>query len=340
MASSTPPPPPSAPYKPRFIDIGINLTDPVYSGIHHGTPRHPSDLPAVLARARDAGLTHLLLTGSDIPTSHAALDLCAEHPTLLSCTIGVHPCSTQTFDTNPLGPQGLLDELRELILSAPKEAFVAIGEIGLDYDRLTLSPKETQLTYFRTQLDLAASLPSPPPLFLHSRAAHEDFLHELMLRADKLPKRGVVHSFTGTVSEMLELVAAGWDIGINGCSIRAAEGIHVVRALPLQRLHVETDGPWCEMRPTHASAAFVGPSYDGPGKDDEVAKDVLEREAGYRWVKKEKWTEGALVKGRNEPCLIGRIVVAVARIKGVTVEEVAEMAWGNSRRMFGFREVE
>ncbi|KFY58569.1 hypothetical protein V496_06071 [Pseudogymnoascus sp. VKM F-4515 (FW-2607)] len=338
MASSTPPPPPSTPYKPRFIDIGINLTDPVYTGIHHGTPRHAPDLPAVLSRARSAGLTHLLLTGSDLPTSHAALALCAEHPSLLSCTIGVHPCSTLGFDAHPDGPQGLLDELRELILSAPKEAFVAIGEIGLDYDRLTLSPKETQLVYFRAQLDLAASLPSPPPLFLHSRAAHEDFLHELTLRADKLPKRGVVHSFTGTVAEMQELVAAGWDVGINGCSIRAAEGIDVVRALPLERLHVETDGPWCEMRPTHASAAFVGPAYDGPGKDDEVAKEVLEREAGYRWVKKERWSEGALVKGRNEPCLIGRVVVAVARIKGVRVEEVAEAAWGNSRRMFGFGE--
>lgn len=139
---------------------------------------------------------------------------------------------------------------------------------------------------------------------------------------------------------MQELVAAGWDVGINGCSIRAADGIDVVRALPLERLHVETDGPWCEMRPTHASAAFVGAGYDGPGKDDEVAREVLEREAGYRWVKKERWAEGALVKGRNEPCLIGRVVVAVARIKGVGVEEVAEMAWGNSRRMFGFREEE
>ena len=120
--------------------------------------------------------------------------MCAQYPALLSCTIGVHPCSTQAFEKHPGGPSGLLQELRELILAAPKEAFVAIGEIGLDYDRLTLSPKETQLTYFRTQLDLAASLPSPPPLFLHSRAAHSDFLHELTLRADKLPKRGVVHS--------------------------------------------------------------------------------------------------------------------------------------------------
>ncbi|KFY24467.1 hypothetical protein V493_05217, partial [Pseudogymnoascus sp. VKM F-4281 (FW-2241)] len=257
---------------------------------------------------------------------------------LLSCTIGVHPCSTQTFDTHPDGPEGLLTELRTLILSAPPSAFVAIGEIGLDYDRLTLSPKDTQLAYFRAQLDLAASLPSPPPLFLHSRAAHEDFLHELTLRAERLPKRGVVHSFTGTMVEMQELVEAGWDVGINGCSIRAAEGIDVVRALPLERLHVETDGPWCEMRPTHASAAFVGPTYDGPGKDDEVAKVVLEREAGYRWVKKERWAEGTLVKGRNEPCLIGRVVVAVARIKGVSVQEVAEAAWGNSRRMFGFKE--
>jgi TatD DNase family protein len=109
--------------------------------------------------------------------------------------------------------------------------------------------------------------------------------------------------------------------------------VEVVRALPLGRLHVETDGPWCEMRGTHASAAFVAAA---AGEGDEVAKAILEREAGYKWVKKERWTEGALVKGRNEPCLIGRVVVAVAGIKGVGVREVAEAAWENSLRVFGF----
>lgn len=148
-----------------------------------------------------------------------------------------------------------------------------------------------------------------------------------------------MHSFTGTVEEMQELVAEGWDVGVNGCSLRAEESIEVVRRLPLERLQVETDGPWCEMRPTHASAAYLKDPYEVAGhEDDGVAKEILEKEKAYKWVKKEKWAEGVLVKGRNESCMIGRVVVAIARIKGLSVEEVAEAAYGNTVRMFRFRD--
>ncbi len=52
-------------------------------------------------------------------------------------------------------------------------------------------------------------------------------------------------------------------------------------------------------------------------------------------VKKEKWEEGAMVKGRNEPCTIDRIAKIVAGIKGVSVEEVCEAAWANTVKVFG-----
>lgn len=251
----------------------------------------------------------------------------------------MHPCSTQDFDKHPGGPSALIAALRELIESSPK-AFVAIGEIGLDYDRLTLSPKETQLEHFRSQLQMAASLPDTPPLFLHSRAAHEDFLRELKVHHDDLPRRGVVHSFTGTLKEMKELVEEGWDIGVNGCSLRAAESIEVVRQIPLDRLQIETDGPWCEMRPTHASAVYLRDDYklEGEAIDDAVADAILAKENEFKWVKKERWAEGKLVKGRNEPCMIGRVAIAIARIKGISTEKVAEAAYHNTVKMFRFRE--
>lgn len=187
---------------------------------------------------------------------------------------------------------------------------------------------------------MAASLPETPPLFLHSRAAHEDFLKELKVHHDDLPRRGVVHSFTGTLEEMKELVEEGWDIGVNGCSLRAAESIEVVRQIPLDRLQIETDGPWCEMRPTHASAVYLKDDYkpEGEAIDDAVAEAILGKENEFKWVKKEKWAEGKLVKGRNEPCTIGRVAVAIARIKGITTEEVAEAAYHNTVKMFRFRE--
>lgn len=248
------------------------------------------------------------------------------------------------FEKHPGGPDRLISDLKELIINS-HNAFVAIGEIGLDYDRLQWSPKETQLKYFRAQLDLAASLPDCPPLFLHSRAAHEDFLACLKEHHDNLPRRGVVHSFTGTLEEMQELVAEGWDIGVNGCSLRAEESIEVVKAIPLERLQIETDGPWCEMRPTHASARYLKEDWvevtGGEGqseRDEELAKEILGREKEFKWVKKEKWVEGVLVKGRNEPCMIGRVAVAIARIKGVSLEAVVEAAYHNTVKMFRFRE--
>lgn len=117
---------------------------------------------------------------------------------------------------------------------------------------------------------------------------------------------------------MQELVEMGFDIGINGCSLKNEENIAVVRAVPMDRLQLETDGPWCEMRPSHASAGYV--------------KDM--GDVQWKSVKKEKWVEGAMVKGRNEPCMIGRVAWAVAKIKGLTIEEVTETAWQNTVSMF------
>lgn len=119
---------------------------------------------------------------------------------------------------------------------------LAFGEIGLDYDRLNHASKETQQRFFEQQLDLAIDVQLP--LFLHMRAAGEDFKKILTPRLDKLPKRGLVHSFTGSKEEMEKLIALGFDIGVNGCSMKTAENIEVVKAVPLDRLQIETDGPW------------------------------------------------------------------------------------------------
>lgn len=137
----------------------------------------------------------------------------------------------------------MLDELKSLALESKQAGYtVAFGEIGLDYDRLFMSPKEPQLKYFEAQLDLAVDVRLP--LFLHSRAASEDFEKLLAPRLAKLPRRGLVHSFTGTMEEMNRMVALGLDVGVNGCSLKTEENMEVVKAIPLNRLQIETDGPW------------------------------------------------------------------------------------------------
>ncbi|KAI9930857.1 hypothetical protein ASPWEDRAFT_167189 [Aspergillus wentii DTO 134E9] len=304
----------------RYVDIGINFSDPVFQGEYHGKQVHDSDLDDIIQRAREVGCMKFMVTGSDLEESRRALEIARNYPGFCYGTVGVHPCQAKLFDSYPGGPSKLLDELRSLALESKQAGHaVAFGEIGLDYDRLFMSEKEPQLKYFEAQLDLAVEIQLP--LFLHSRAASEDFEKLIAPRLAKLPKRGLVHSFTGTMEEMNRMVALGLDVGVNGCSMKTEENLEVVKAIPLDRLQIETDGPWCEIRPSHASSKFLEGAPELP-----------------KAVKKEKWQKGCMVKGRNEPVAIVRVAHVIARVKGITAEEVCEAAWNNSIRMFGLGE--
>lgn len=113
-----------------------------------------------------------MVTGSDLDESKHSIEIAKAHPGLCYATVGVHPCSAKKFDAHPGGPSALLSALKHLALEG-KEAghAVAFGEIGLDYDRLFLTPKPQQLKYFEAQLEIAVEVQLP--LFLHSRAASE-----------------------------------------------------------------------------------------------------------------------------------------------------------------------
>jgi TatD DNase family protein len=192
-----------------------------------------------------------MVTGSDLEESRKAIELAERYPGLCFATVGVHPCSAKLFDTHPGGSGKLLDELTSLATSAKERGLAtAYGEIGLDYDRLFLSGKEQQLKYFEAQLEIAVKVQLP--LFLHSRAASEDFEAVLSSMLSRLPKKGLVHSFTGTREEMERLVALGLDIGTNGCSMKTDENLEVVKAVPLERLQIETDGPWVRLVSTNS----------------------------------------------------------------------------------------
>ena len=326
----------------------------------------------VLGRARAINCLKMIVTGSDLTESEKAVELAETHRGVLYATVGVHPCCAQKFTTHPTGPSSLLASLSQLAHRAKMAGTcVAFGEIGLDYDRLFHCPKDIQLQYFEAQLLLATELQLP--LFLHSRAASEDFEGCIKKYLDKLPKRGVVHSFTGEVEEMRRLVGLGFDIGVNGCSLKTDENLDVVKEIPLDRIQLETDGPWCEMRASHASAKFLRTPPPTPkttttitidnsishknennnnnnninnnNKGEEQRKTatttttttaqalVLPRLP--KAVKKEKWDKDCMVKGRWEPVGITHVAWVVAEVKGISIEELADAAWRNSVRMFG-----
>ncbi|GKT57216.1 tatD family hydrolase [Colletotrichum tofieldiae] len=377
---TTPAESPKPAYQPRYIDIGINLADPIFRGLHHGKQRHPDDLDGVISRAKEVGCSKLIVTGSDFTSSRDALDIAKQYPGVVYTTIGIHPCSSAIFsssdevaegvhtDPDPSKPipdhhepdptktEAIVTELRDLIKesAASKSGLVAFGEFGLDYDRLHYCSKTIQLHSFAAQLDLVLETKPQLPLFLHSRAAHEDFVRLLKEKfggkLEKLEKGGVVHSFTGTIEEARELMDLGLYIGINGCSFKTEENCEVVKQIALDRMMIETDGPWCEIRPSHFGykyliekkpetngtadgAATPEPAQKPQGKKKNQKKEpeVPER---FKVVKKEKWEEGAMIKGRNEPCMIERVAKAVAGIKGVEVEDICEAAWRNTVKVF------
>ncbi|KAL2213847.1 hypothetical protein CC79DRAFT_1362635 [Sarocladium strictum] len=386
-------------YKPRYIDIGINLADPIFRGKYRGKQAHPDDLKAVVSRAQEVGCAKFLVTGSDFKSAREALELAAEFPDgVIYSTAGIHPCSSAIFgkqgpqhesehstpcdpdpslpvpedeSADPTKSAEIIADLTTLLAEARasgKQHLVAMGEFGLDYDRLHYCSASLQRHSFEAQLRVASSLQPQLPLFLHSRAAHRDFVDLLKAafgpQLEKLEKGGVVHSFTGTAEEMRELMDLGLYIGINGCSFKTAENCEVVKEVHLDRLMLETDGPWCEVRPSHegwkyllekkaeengttvtpdaaSSPAPSGePAQPQPQKKQGKKNQKKEPEIPERWktVKKEKWVEGAMVKGRNEPCSIERIAKIVAAIKGVSEEEVCEAAWQNTIKVFGLGE--
>src|SRR5688572_19404938 len=185
----------------QLIDIGANLT--------HDSFDHDRD--AVLQRARDAGVSQLVVTGASREHSPKALALAQAHPGLLFATAGVHPhhASEYTAECDA--------ELRAL--HAHPEV-VAVGECGLDYFR-DFSPRPAQRRAFELQLQISVDVaannvgkpPAPKPLFLHQRDAHGDFMG-LMKEFDGKLGPAVVHCFTGTRAELFDYLDQDWHIGI------------------------------------------------------------------------------------------------------------------------------
>jgi len=214
----------------ELVDIGINLS-------HR---RFDADRDAVLARARAAGVTRLVITGTNAAASRAALALARANPAMLSSTAGVHPHHARDCGRTTI------PELREI---AKHPRIVAIGECGLDFNR-NYSPHPDQEKWFVAQLELGLELGKP--LFLHSRDAHPRFAQ--ILRTHRV-KQAVAHCFTGEKQELHAYLELGLYIGITGWICDERRGQHLltlVRDIPSDRLLLETDSPYLtprDMRP-------------------------------------------------------------------------------------------
>ena len=219
-----------------LVDIGANLTHDSFD----------ADREAVLSRARAAGVAAMIVTGSTLADTEAAIALCRKHPEVLRATAGVHPHHATSL--------GGADAAR-LAELASDPLVVAAGECGLDYYR-NFSPPAEQRRAFDLQLGLAARLNKP--LFLHQRDARGDFL--AMLRDHpEVAGRAVLHCFTEGPDMLEECLALGLSIGVTGwiCDERRGEALRAsAPRIPDDRLMLETDAPYLlprtlQPRPAH-----------------------------------------------------------------------------------------
>lgn len=263
---------------------------------------YPEDLPAVLDRARAAGLQALLAIGiGDGPsTMHRALDLATAHTTpgfRLYASAGIHP--QEAASATP-------EALTALRTLASNPRTIAIGEIGLDYYHADNPDPETQQAAFVAQLQIAAVAQKPILLHLRTsdlatpvakaRFAGHDATQDLFRLLEqhwsptKLP--GVMHCFSGTPADADRALSLGFYLSFAGnLTYPRSTAIREAATLaPLDRILVETDAPFLAPIPHRGQ--------------------------------------------RNEPALITHTAAFLAQLRGISPEELAAITSANFHDLF------
>jgi len=191
----------------------------------------PAEAPAVLDRARAAGVDRVVVVATTVEQAPEALALAEAHDGVYAC-LGVHP--------HEAGSPGDLGELRRLL---GHERAVAVGETGLDYFR-DYAPRDAQRQLFQVELELASELDKP--VVIHTRAAEHDTLAAL---AD-FDGTVVLHCFSspGLLEPALE---RGWYVSFAGNVTypKAPELRKAAARVPRGRILAETDSPYLAPQP-------------------------------------------------------------------------------------------
>ncbi len=209
----------------QLYDTHAHLDDRMFDG----------DRDAVIEKIKNSNVGLVNNIAADIESSYAAIAL-AEKYNFIYATVGVHPSDVLSMT------QKDIDTLRELS-KHPK--VVAIGEIGLDYHYDDADP-EVQKHWLREQLDLAKELDLP--VIIHDRDSKGECV--AILKEKKI-NNGVVHCFSGSAETARELVKMGMHISFTGVVTfkNARRAIEAVKAIPIERLFIETDCPYMAPEP-------------------------------------------------------------------------------------------
>ena len=240
-------------------------------------------IPEVLANMAGAGVSHALCISVTLAEFPRVLALAERHPNLYA-TVGVHPDYPDEGEIRA----------EDLIRLAAHPKILAIGETGLDYYRLT-GDLEWQRQRFRAHIRAARGCGKP--LVIHTRAAAEDTLR-IMREEGAGEAGGVMHCFTETLEVARAAVDMGFHVSFSGIvTFKNAGSLReVAKALPLDRILVETDSPYLAPVPHRGKV--------------------------------------------NEPAYVRHVAEAVAAIRGLSLEALAEVTTTNFFRLFQVAESE
>ncbi len=258
-----------------LFDIGVNL----YS------KQLKKHVESILERALDAGVESMVAIASDVSESVQLYESVPINVPKVWTTAGIHPHQASTFD---------LGSLEQLRMCLQDQRCVAVGECGLDYNRM-FSTKTDQHAAFNHQVELAIELDKP--LYLHQRDAHDEFLQTLKTHFKDSSVPGVVHCFTENRKTLRDYLDLDLYIGVTGWVCDERRGMDLKDALafiPKERILLETDAPYLKPR-----------GYSGP-----------------------------YTTKRNEPCLLPFIADYIARELSMSPNVLSEHATANAHRLF------
>ena len=210
-----------------FIDTHAHLFFPNFNG----------ELDQVLERAKTAGVSKIIVPGTDLATSALAVELADKYEEIYAA-VGIHPHDTKEWKDE------LINEIRNL---AAHKKVIAIGEIGLDY-YYDFSPKKIQINAFEKQIELAVELKKP--IIVHNRESNDDIM-EIIRSYKGSGLRAQFHCFAGSVEDARELVEMGHFISFPGnITFKKMDSLRkVLSAVSIENLLLETDSPFMTPEP-------------------------------------------------------------------------------------------
>lgn len=204
------------------------------SHAHLTAKQYGKEVPAILKRARQEGVTSTITVGFDLASSEDGVRLASVHDDVFAA-VGVHPHDARTMNGEVLAK---LDHLCD------DAKVVAVGEIGLDFYR-NLSPRRSQEWAFRQQIALAKT--KGLPIIVHDRDAHRRTMD--ILRSERVSS-GVLHCFSGDVNLARQAIELGLHVSFAGpITYGGKKAGEIIRRIAPDRILVETDCPYLAPAP-------------------------------------------------------------------------------------------